>query len=81
MQPSAKNATERTEITLPCAILIYTATMLAILPLYAIGNQSDSFTPNLFGLAYLGAIVLISHTKFGKWWGLLVKMSTKKIFG
>lgn len=80
MQPTTKNATGAKQIPLCMAIAVYIITMVALLPLYAIADESESMLPNFCGIAYLGVLILIGRTRFGKRWDILIRLSTKRIF-
>lgn len=91
MQQKQRNATEATEtrpgknkpserLPLPVAIGVYIITILTFLPLYAIADESDSMIPNFCGLAYLGMLIALGSTRFGRIWSILVELSTKRLF-
>lgn len=72
---------KQTQISIPAALAIFAAAMLALTPLLAIAHEGESIMPNLFGAAYLGVLVVFSRTRCGARCGALIDRANKRLFG
>jgi hypothetical protein len=47
-------------------LLTFVMVIVVLLPCILVVNESDTFTPNIIGLAYVISLMLIAKTDFGK---------------
>lgn len=63
------------------AIAVMLVTLVILLPCYMVANCNDNIEINIMGAAYIGLLALLSRTRAGRAWTMLVERTNNRLFG